>query len=237
MVNNHGSRKNKSLIIPDVGKITYDNFVSNTLMIRNTMSSIVDNFMLIGKELKFVKDNKIFKLGDYKSFIDYCKTEFGINKSQAYNFINVYERFSDDSYKKYNYSSLVEMLSLNDEQVKKVPPGATVKEVREIKKKEKVREEEKNIPYVGKNEEEVPVIIEGQFTVDDFVKEKESLFDDFQVNFLIWLLDNYHLRVSLDYQDKFDKSKKLLQTFGKDKIDISTELGIIKDILLSTKQP
>lgn len=224
MVNNHGSRKNKSLVIPDVGKITYDHFFSNTVMIRNSMGQIVENYMYIGEQLKFIKENKIFKLGDYKSFIDYCKSEFNLGKNQAYNFINVYERFSDEKYKQYNFSLLVEMLSLPESKVKEVTPDTTVKEIREIKKKEK-------------QEEESPVIIEGQFTVDDFVKEKESLFDDFQVNFLIWLLDNYHLRVSLDYQDKFDRSKKLLQTFGKDKIDIATELGIIKDILLSTKQP
>lgn len=224
MVNNHGSRKNKSLIIPDIGKITYDHFVSNTVMIRNSMGQIVENYMYIGEQLKFIKDNKIFKLGDYKSFIDYCKIEFNLGKNQAYNFINVYERFSDEKYKQYNFSLLVEMLSLPESKIKEVTPDTTVKEVREIKKKEK-------------KEEESPVIIESQFTVDYFVKEKESLFDDFQVNFLVWLLDNYHLRVSLDYQDKFDKSNKLLQIFGKDKIDIATELGIIKDILLSTKQP
>lgn len=224
MVNNHCSRKNKSLIIPDIGKITYDHFVSNTVMIRNSMGQIVENYMYIGEQLKFIKDNKIFKLGDYKSFIDYCKIEFNLGKNQAYNFINVYERFSDEKYKQYNFSLLVEMLSLPESKIKEVTPDTTVKEVREIKKKEK-------------KEEESPVIIESQFTVDYFVKEKESLFDDFQVNFLVWLLDNYHLRVSLDYQDKFDKSNKLLQIFGKDKIDIATELGIIKDILLSTKQP
>lgn len=224
MVNNHGSRKNKSLIIPDIGKITYDHFVSNTVMIRNSIGQIVENYMYIGEQLKFIKDNKIFKLGDYKSFIDYCKIEFNLGKNQAYNFINVYERFSDEKYKQYNFSLLVEMLSLPESKIKEVTPDTTVKELREIKKKEK-------------KEEESSVIIEGQFTVDDFVKEKESLFDDFQVNFLVWLLDNYHLRVSLDYQEKFDKSKKLLQIFGKDKIDIATELGIIKDILLSTKQP
>lgn len=224
MVNNHGSRKNKSLIIPDIGKITYDHFVSNTVMIRNSIGQIVENYMYIGEQLKFIKDNKIFKLGDYKSFIDYCKIEFNLGKNQAYNFINVYERFSDEKYKQYNFSLLVEMLSLPESKIKEVTPDTTVKELREIKKKEK-------------KEEESSLIIEGQFTVDDFVKEKESLFDDFQVNFLVWLLDNYHLRVSLDYQEKFDKSKKLLQIFGKDKIDIATELGIIKDILLSTKQP
>lgn len=224
MVNNHGSRKNKSLIIPDIGKITYDHFVSNTVMIRNSIGQIVENYMYIGEQLKFIKDNKIFKLGDYKSFIDYCKIEFNLGKNQAYNFINVYERFSDEKYKQYNFSLLVEMLSLPESKIKEVTPDTTVKELREIKNKEK-------------KEEESSVIIEGQFTVDDFVKEKESLFDDFQVNFLVWLLDNYHLRVSLDYQEKFDKSKKLLQIFGKDKIDIATELGIIKDILLSTKQP
>lgn len=140
MVNNHGSRKNKSLIIPDVGKITYDHFVSNTLMLRNRMKSIVENYISIGEELKFIKENKIYKLGDYKSFIDYCKTEFGLSKNQSYNFINVYERFSDEKYKNYNYSSLVEMLSLPDEKLKEVSPGSTVKEIRKIKKEIKSKD-------------------------------------------------------------------------------------------------
>lgn len=140
MVNNHGSRKNKSLIIPDVGKITYDHFVSNTLMLRNRMKSIVENYIAIGEELKFIKENKIYKLGDYKSFIDYCKTEFGLSKNQSYNFINVYERFSDEKYKNYNYSSLVEMLSLPDEKLKEVSPGSTVKEIRKIKKEIKSKD-------------------------------------------------------------------------------------------------
>lgn len=165
MVNNHGSRKNKVLKVGD-REITYNFFVDNTIMIRDTMKSIVDNFITIGKELKYIKENKVFKLGDYRSFIDYCKTEFGINKTQAYNFINVYERFNEVTYKQYNYSTLVEMLSLTDEQVKKVPAGATAKEVREIKNKEKQKEKE-NFPDVGKKDN---IVLDGQLSIEEINK-------------------------------------------------------------------
>lgn len=173
----HGSRKNKTLIIPDVGKITYNDFASNTLEIRSKMYGIVENFMFVGKQLKFIKDNKLFKLGDYKSFIDYCKTEFDINKNQAYNFIKVFERFNEnEKYKTFTYSSLVEMLSLSDEQVNKVPLGATVKEVREIKKKEKEKE---NNNSLCKNVKKNNSLIESRY-VDLDVESKNI------ISFSVW---------------------------------------------------
>jgi hypothetical protein len=233
MVNNHGSRKNKSLIIPDIGKITYDNFVSNTVAIRNKMGQIVENYMFIGEQLKFVKDNKIFKLGDYKSFIDYCKSEFNLGKNQAYNFINVYERFSDEKYKHYNFSLLVEMLSLPESKFKEVTPDTTVKEIREIKKKEKLNEKETKTVEIIEGQISYDEVIEAIETDFIQVEEIQPLFDDFQVKFLSWVLDSYCIPISLEWQSKFDKSTKLFKTFGKEKIDIATELGIIRDKLSS----
>lgn len=156
---------NKSLIIPDVGKITLQEFKGNTVAIRNSMTNIVESYLFIGEQLKFVKENKIFKLGEYKSFIDYCSSEFNLSKNQAYNFINVYERFSDPKYKNYNFSLLVEMLSLPEDKIKEVNSETTVKEIRNIKKESKKVKEEKSVK-----------VLENQISVDEALEVKTYHF-------------------------------------------------------------
>lgn len=207
----------RSLVFTDIGKITESRFIESNELIRKNMKSIVENFIYIGDQLRSIKDRKIFKLLGYKNFVEYVKVEFGIGKNQAYNFIKISEKFNTDEYKEFGYSNLIEMLSLPKEELKKVTKDTTVKDIRSLKKSEKVEKEIKNEEII----EVVPV---------EVVPIEEQL-TEFQIKFLDFFINSYFSKFTVDFQDKFNSSKKLKKTFGVDNIDIAFEMGKIHDFL------
>lgn len=47
--------------------------------------------------LKEMRDNKLYKEFGYKNFEDYCKNEFGMTRSNAYNYISIAERVNSEN--------------------------------------------------------------------------------------------------------------------------------------------
>lgn len=87
---------------------------------------------------------KYFEDFGYDNFFEFCEDNLGLNKSFVSRCINVWYEFSehsdhvhkmwiDEKYKKYNYSQLCEMLSMNSDERKLVNPDMTVKEIRSLK--------------------------------------------------------------------------------------------------------
>lgn len=120
---------------------------ANICMIKDDMVVILDKFFDIGKTLSYIQEHKLFKLKDYKNFIEFCKKEFSLSKNQAYNLVAIYERFNKPEFKAFNYSQLTEMLSLSDEQLQKVNEKMSSKKIREIKKDDKKEKEEEDIHF------------------------------------------------------------------------------------------
>ena len=95
-------------------------------------------------ELVLIRQKKLYKELDFKTFEDFVQTQYGFSRSSAYNFINVCLKYSvkDDAgqptkllskeYAKFSSSQLVAMLKLNDEAIAQVDPNATIKDIKKL---------------------------------------------------------------------------------------------------------
>lgn len=117
--------------------------------IKGYLTEIANTYLLVAYRIYEMNRNKTYRL-KYKNIVEACQAELGFKKSTTYNMINIVEEFGkpDSSgfitysslfgVEKFSYSQLCEMLSLSDKQRLKVTSEMTVKEIREIKKEEKV---------------------------------------------------------------------------------------------------
>lgn len=124
-----------------------------TEKIKKAMYDAAKQFVYIGFLLWEVKEYHYYEASGYQDVYDYAEKELNFKKSSTKNFIAVAETFGNkyyDSfetsrailptmqlkpeYNKFNYSQLVEMLSMSESKRKQVKPDMTIKQIREIKK-------------------------------------------------------------------------------------------------------
>lgn len=126
------------------------------------VKDLTKNFVKIGYELVLIRQKKLYKELDFKTFEDFVQTQYGFSRSSAYNFINVCLKYSvkDDAgqptkllskeYAKFSSSQLVAMLKLNDEAIAQVDSNATIKDIKKLsasekKEKKKEKKEKKSV--------------------------------------------------------------------------------------------
>lgn len=121
-------------------KIIYDNLVEAS-----------ERFISIGYYLKLIRDNRMYESTGFADLWDFAKSTYGIGKSTASRWMAMNDKYSVDGnspyiqekYQGYGKSQLQEMLYLTDEQIDLVKENMTVKEIREIRAPEPVKEEVK----------------------------------------------------------------------------------------------
>lgn len=127
-----------------------DGYSGVTNKIKQSMYQVAKEFLYIGFLLHEADCFQYYLEKDYSSIYHYAEVELGFKKSSVNNFIRVYETFSDDGkcfikqkYENFKYSQLTEMLSMSPKQLESVKPDMTVRELRELKKKDKPQDETK----------------------------------------------------------------------------------------------
>lgn len=63
---------------------------------KSRLALIEENYYAVCKNIKEMRDGKLYKELGYQNFEDCCKNEFGIARAQAYKYINIAERLSED---------------------------------------------------------------------------------------------------------------------------------------------
>ena len=105
----------------------------NTCFSNNTKDKL-----LLGENLKQIRQFKYFNLAGFNSFEEYCDKEIGISKGQASKLISVFE-FSKSfgtetfSWEQFTISQLQEMLYLSKDQLNQVDPTMTLMQIRALK--------------------------------------------------------------------------------------------------------
>lgn len=83
--------------------------------------SIAANSMIeMGRDLKTVRDERLFTELGFGSFEEYCEKKVGIGKRHGYNFIQVYEKFGEEKLQQLQslgITKLLEIAKLDDEDV------------------------------------------------------------------------------------------------------------------------
>lgn len=113
---------------------------------KQDLAHIAETYMRICFRLYEADKNKYYSSLGYPDIYSCAEAELDISKSTVSRMINICKRFSRlngyrpsmfiaDKYKKYNFSQLVEMVSLKDEDLKLINSDMSVKDIRDVKKK------------------------------------------------------------------------------------------------------
>lgn len=169
---------------------------STTKKINETMDKVKNDFMYIGFLLWEVNHFKYYESKGYCSVVEYAEKELGFKQSSTYNFISICEKFSakkesgyptmqlDQKFKDYNFTQLVEIKSLNVEQLKSINSNMSKKQIRE-KKKELKKELENNVIDVEfKTDIVMPGMSEIKTKLIDSVID-ENIYKDNVIKYLV----------------------------------------------------
>ncbi|BBK79244.1 hypothetical protein [Clostridium butyricum] len=175
--------------------------------IKLEMRTCAMSFFRIGEKLFNIQESEVYKIKGYKSFVSFCKGEFGISKVQSYRFVGIYKKFSSERYSSFTYSQLIEMLSLKDSDIDKVNPGMTVKEIRTLKKDLKESKEKEDIQFgeqtvVDIQESEVVEVPEK--TDKEIIEEKNLRISNQEL-----LIQRLYERLRIESKEKDKKIEKL----------------------------
>lgn len=72
----------------------------------------------MGRDLKTVRDERLFAEMGYGNFEEYCEKKIGIGKRHGYNFIQIYEKFGEEKLgqlQQFGITKLLEIAKLDDE--------------------------------------------------------------------------------------------------------------------------
>lgn len=116
--------------------------------IKTKLGSIVENFLLVGQELDEIDRASAYQLRGYKSIREYATDTFGISESFASRVLNVYRKYTEpgkelklkEQYKGFNFSQLVELLNVPEEEHRIIRPELTKEDIRDFKRFEKENE-------------------------------------------------------------------------------------------------
>lgn len=140
----------KSFNVVDLGKVglldpTKMGYKDSLEIIKDESFKIQKSFVKIGWYLKHIRDDELYKADGYDNIYDCAADQLGYAQSTVSRFINICEKFSkdhnspelDEKYAGFDKSQMIEMLPMSPEQLEKVTPDMTVKQIREVNKKEK----------------------------------------------------------------------------------------------------
>lgn len=203
------------------------NYQSCIDSISDSITSVAESFVSIGRDLSMIKKDKLYTIDGYKDIYEFAKAKFGFGNTSTKNFINVYTKFGDteasyaclkDEYEEYSLSQLIELLPVSDEDIKKYTPDQTVTQIREVKKISQMSDQDdKYIKEFNKMAEKVRSMFVEYLKLDSITSEVsynendmryEDLFsfkfldEEYKYEFKL-SVGNCALNFTVDYADKW----------------------------------
>lgn len=124
---------------------TLEYYSSYVTRIQNEIAEIQKTFISLGFHLHEMQSSNMFMNLGYENFYNFCQDNFHLSRSSVQRYITVWYKFChneggrkiwiDERYKEFEYSQLVEMLNMPHPEV--VTSDMTIKQIRELKKKQK----------------------------------------------------------------------------------------------------
>lgn len=182
-----------------------------------------DTIFELGKSLLEMRDGKLYKELGYQNFAEYCENEVGIKRSQAYNYITIVDKLSEDfvhssgqiGVKKLYLLAKIDEVTRNEIVQNTDISGTSVKElerqIRELKSEnDKLRQaEEKYIGEVDKAKKELRKAEEESFSLQQQIDELENRPIEVAVSETesheIENLKDAMRRVDLDWSQKYSE--------------------------------
>lgn len=123
--------------------------------IKTDFLDIKKRYITLGFHLSEFDRNEYFKEYGYSNLDDFVLANFNLDRKALSKILSVYNKFSEpfkiyisEKYSEYSYSQLCEMVSLKEDELAKITPQMTIRDIREYKKSLK----KKNCRDVATNE-------------------------------------------------------------------------------------
>lgn len=159
---------------------------------------VAQSLVEVGRDLKTMRDEKLYTEIGCESFGDYCEQRAGIKERQGYNFVAVYERFGErlNELQSVGITKLLEIAKLDDEDAEEIIESGELEgmSVRELK--EKCEEYKKRCEQLTLEIEEKLEETDGN---DDILAENERLKSELERT------RDYNLNIDANFQ----KSERL----------------------------
>lgn len=125
-------------------------------IIKDELFKTQRSFVKIGWYLKHIREEELYKEGGYQNIWECASDLFSLTQSTASRFMKICEKFSENNdspeldrrYEGFDKSQMIEMLPLNQEQIKQISPDMTVKQIRQIKENSHKETEENRESYI-----------------------------------------------------------------------------------------
>lgn len=144
----------RSFNVADLGQVgllnpTKMGYRDSLEIIKDESFKIQKSFVKIGWYLKHIRDDELYKADGYENIYACAAEQLGYAQSTVSRLINICEKFSkdhnspelDEKYSGFDKSQMIEMLPMSSEQLEKVTPDMTVKQIREVNKETKAVKE------------------------------------------------------------------------------------------------
>lgn len=140
-------------------------------IIKDESVKIQKSFVKIGWYLKHIRDDQMYTEDGYANIYECAADQLGYSQSTVSSFMNICEKFSkdkdspelDERYAGFDKSQMIEMLPLEQEQLEKVTPDMTVRQIRDIGKENK----KKKIGNEDRTDEAGEADLPGQISIEE----------------------------------------------------------------------
>lgn len=123
-------------------QLTLPEYQERKQRIKDRLNQTVENFIVIGYELRQIRDTEAFRMDGYSNLADFAKAEFNLSRDTVSRFISINIKLTVDGdgvellpeLKGLGYSKLQDVLQLPADDYQLLTPQTTVKEIRDLKK-------------------------------------------------------------------------------------------------------
>lgn len=123
-------------------QLTLPEYQERKQRIKDRLNQTVENFIVIGYELRQIRDTESFRLDGYNNLVDFAKAEFNLSPDTVSRFISINIKLTVEGegvellpeLKGMGYSKLQDVLQLPADDYQLLTPKTTVKEIRDLKK-------------------------------------------------------------------------------------------------------
>ncbi len=201
-----------------------------------TNGSIAAECMVqMGRDLKAVRDERLYSEMGFDSFEEYCEKKVGVGKRHGYNFIQVYERFGEEQLSEFQslgITKLLEIAKLDNEDMAELMHNNDVAQMSVRQLKAKVEEFEKRVEQLtldlederGKNSDIAKTAAEAA-DLESKLEEMKTLLE--AANSEKDRLEEGALNAEKVYREQ---KAALIEEHRKEKQSLKNELAELKDL-------
>ena len=186
-----------------------------------------ESIVAMAKDLKTMRDEKLYTCFGCEDFDDYCVQKVGIHQRQAYNFIRVLEQYGDKQLAEVSHlgiAKLVELTALDPEDRQELITSGAAEEM-------SVRELKEKISELQSRCEQLTLDIEDERDKNRTLSENsEALALETQVEELKGMLAEVN-QAKESAEERYDKQRSaLIEEHRKEKQHLQNELAELKDL-------